>query len=286
MPGMSFSRKRFLGVFLTGLVALAAGVGRADEQRPAEPPARAGAATNGFTVFLVGDSTMANKPLLPPNPERGWGQMLPLCFKPEVHIENHAANGRSSKSFLDQGRWQTVVQRLRAGDFVIIQFGHNDAKKDPARFTEPSGSYRQNLERYVRETRQHQATPILATPIVRRSFDGDGRLQDTHGDYPRAMRQLAADQHVPLLDLTRRSGELVARLGPELSKKLYDTLAAGEYEKYPDGLKDDTHFNAIGATRMCDLAADEIVVNVPELAQWLVRRDLSISDAKEVGSRP
>lgn len=285
LHGMSIRKKPLLGAILTVLIALASGAGRAEEAPPGSRQVAVPAATNESTLFLVGDSTMANKPLIPPNPERGWGQMLPMYFKPGLRLENLAVNGRSSKSFLDQGRWQDVLKRLKTGDFVIIQFGHNDSKKDAARFTEPFGSYRQNLERYVRETRQHQATPILATPVVRRSFNKDGQLQDTHGDYPKAMRQVAADQHVPLLDLTRRSGELIARLGPELSKKLYNTAAAGEYENYPDGLKDDTHFNALGATRICDLAVEEIVLSVPELAPWLVDRDSPVSSAKKAGSR-
>jgi lysophospholipase L1-like esterase len=277
----------FLGAVLAVLTASVSPGGRAEEgARPGASQVGAPVATNGFTLFLAGDSTMANKPLIPPDPERGWGQMLRLYFREDVRIENHAMNGRSSKSFLDEGRWQEVLQRLKPGDFVIIQFGHNDSKKDPARFTEPLGGYRQNLERYIRETRQHQATPILATPVVRRSFNQEGKLQDTHGDYPKAMRQVAAEQQVPLLDLTRTSGELVAKLGPELSKKLYNSAAPGEYEQHPDGLKDDTHFNALGATRMCDLAVEEITIRVPELARWLVPRDNPAANPKQAEPRP
>ncbi len=224
----------------------------------------------GFTIFLIGDSTMADKPLFPANPERGWGQLLPIYFQAGVRIENHAVNGRSSKSFIGEGRWTTVTNRIRPGDFVIIQFGHNDEKKnDTNRYTEPFGSFKTNLERFVRETRAHQATPILATPVARRKFDGDGKPVDTHGDYVAAVRQVAKEQTTPLLDLNRDSAELLARLGPDSSKRLYDWIPAGEFDRDPKGLSDDTHFNAYGASRMCDLAVIEIETNAPVLAVGL-----------------
>jgi lysophospholipase L1-like esterase len=227
-------------------------------------------ARNELTLFMVGDSTMADKPLTPPNPERGWGQLLPLYFKDGVRVENHAVNGRSSKSFLDEGRWQAVVDRIKPGDCVIIQFGHNDEKKqDPKRFTEPFGAFKENLERYVRETRERKGIAVLATPIVRRKFSADGNLEDTHGDYAKAIRLVAEQQKVPLLDLNRRSAELVQRLGPERSKGLYKWIAPGEYVNQREGFQDDTHFNAVGATRICDLAVEEIQAAVPELAKWL-----------------
>ena len=221
-------------------------------------------------VFMIGDSTMANKPLVPAQPERGWGQLLPLYFKEEVHIENLAVNGRSSKSFRDEGRWQPVLARLRPGDFVIIQFGHNDEKKaDPKRFTEPFGSFKENLARYVRETREKQGLPILATPVVRRAFTNQTELRDTHGDYVLAVRQVAVEEKVALLDLERRSRELVQELGPQLSKKLYMWIDAGEFASIPEGKKDDTHFNAYGASRICDLAVEELATAAPELARRL-----------------
>jgi lysophospholipase L1-like esterase len=226
--------------------------------------------TNGFTIFLIGDSTMANKPLIPENPERGWGQMLPPYFKAGVRVENHAMNGRSSKSFRDEGRWQVVEDSLKPGDWVIIQFGHNDEKdKDATRFTTPFGSFKTNLMNYVLETRAHGANPVLATPIARRKFDESGKLVDTHGDYVTAVRAVAAEQNVPLIDLNRKSSELLQREGPELSKKIYIYVTAAEYPALPKGREDDTHFCAYGASRMCDLAVQEIVANVPELAGYL-----------------
>ena len=242
---------------------LAAAVGLCGHAEPAQP---------GLTLFLIGDSTMADKPLIPANPERGWGQMLPMFFQREVRIENHAVNGRSTKSFLDEGRWKTVTNRLKPGDYVIIQFGHNDEKKnDTNRYTEAFGSFKMNLTRFVRETREHQAIPILATPVARRKFDDHGKLLDTHSDYVAAVRQVAQEQPAPLLDLNRRSSELLAQLGPESAKRLFDWIPPGEFERDPKGLSDDTHFNAYGASRMCDLVVLEIETNAPALSRWLNR---------------
>jgi lysophospholipase L1-like esterase len=143
-----------------------------------------GIAQDGFTIFMIGDSTMADKPLIPENPERGWGQLLDSYFLPHVVIENHAANGRSSKSFRDEGRWKSVLDRMHHGDWVIIQFGHNDEKSDETRHTDPFTTYTKNLKRYVNEAREKGGLPILATPVARRNFDDSGYLQQTHGDYP------------------------------------------------------------------------------------------------------
>jgi lysophospholipase L1-like esterase len=239
-------------------------------------------ATTGFTIFMIGDSTMADKPVIPANPERGWGQLLPLYFQDGVRIENHAVNGRSTKSFIDQNRWQTVTNRLRPGDYVIIQFGHNDEKiKDPRRYTEPFGGFKTNLARFIRESRAHDATPILATPIARRKFDDHGKLVDTHGDYVKAVREVAREQPAPLLEMNTPSAKLLADMGPERSKKLFDWIEPGEFERYPDGLTDDTHLNAYGACRMCDFAVSEIETNVPQLAVWLKRH--SAADVNQSG---
>lgn len=247
--------------FLLGLLALcSAGCVTQHGTKSAKAP----------TIFMIGDSTMANKPLFPAQPERGWGQLLPLYFKDEVRVVNLARNGRSSKSFWDEGRWQPVRDQLQPGDYVIIQFGHNDEKsKSPERYTEPFGSFTDNLVRYVRETRERGGYPLIATSIVRRKFDDQGKLVDTHGDYIVAARQVAAKQQVPLLDLERDSAALVSRLGPEQSKRLYMWIEPGEFDSLPKGREDDTHLNAFGACRICDLAAAEMREAAPELAAWL-----------------
>jgi DNA sulfur modification protein DndE len=223
-----------------------------------------------ITLHLIGDSTMANKPLIPANPERGWGQMLPMYFADTVHVKNYAQNGRSSKSFIAEGRWDQVLAALKPGDFVIIQFGHNDEKTNSVeRGTAPFGEYTTNLVRFIRETRARKATPILATPVARRKFDATGKLMDTHGDYPKAVRAAAASQKVPLLELCTATEQLLQQLGPESSKRLFDWIPAGEFSQRPKGLEDDTHFNAYGASRVCDLAIVEIKARIPELAAHL-----------------
>lgn len=233
------------------------------------------AQTNAITLHMIGDSTMANKPVIPANPERGWGQMLSLYFKDSAKVENYAQNGRSSKTFIAEGRWEKVVAALRPGDFVIIQFGHNDEKtNDVKRGTAPFGEFTTNLVRFIRETREHKATPILATPTARRKFDGD-KLTDTHGDYPKAVRKVAETEKVFLLELTTATEKLLQQLGPESSKRMFDWIPAGEFSPEAKKLEDDTHFNAYGASRVCDLAVSEIEANVPELATHLNRSSKS-----------
>ena len=156
---------------------------------------------------------------------------------------------------------------------MIVQFAHNDEKReDPSRFTEPLGGFKTNLTRYVQETRAHGATPILATPIVRRAFDETGNLLDTHGDYVTAAREVAAEQNAPLLEMNSRSAEIVQVLGPERSKKLYRWVGTDEFPNLREPKEDNTHFCAYGATRMCDLAADEIQRTAPGLARHLNKR--------------
>ena len=208
------------------------------------------------TVFMIGDSTMADRPKPAENPYRGWGQLLPSFFDSTVTVRNYAVNGRSTKSFIDQGRWAAMLGQLRAGDYVIIQFGHNDEKKqDPARYTDPATTYRQNLERFVNEARAKGATPILCTSIVRRKFGASGALVDTHGAYPQATRDVATELHVPLVDLQRNTAELVSKAGPEQSKALYVWVAPGAWAMYPKGVQDDTHLSLAGATAVARLAA-------------------------------
>jgi lysophospholipase L1-like esterase len=230
------------------------------------------AQSNLVTLHLVGDSTMANKPVIPANPERGWGQMLGLYFRDGVRVVNYAQNGRSTKSFLAEGRWEKVRAALQPGDFVIIQFGHNDEKtNDLNRGTAPFGEFSTNLGRFIRETRERQVTPILATPVARRKFDGRGTLTNSHGQYPEAVRRVAASEQVPLLELCLATEKLLQQLGPESSKRLFDWIPAGEFGPTAKALEDDTHFNAYGASRVCDLAVAEIERAVPELAAHLNR---------------
>lgn len=236
----------------------------------ADAPAPAPLATLHPALHLVGDSTMADKPLDPPNPERGWGQMLRERAKEPERIVNHAVNGRSSKNFQDQGRWAHLLGQLQPGDFVLIQFGHNDAKiEDPARYAAAHGAYRDNLRLFVRDVRAKGAEPLLATPLMRREFDAEGRLKDTHADYPVVMREVAAELDVPLLDLHRASSVLLDALGPEQARPLFLKALPGEYARYPAGKQDNTHFSAAGARAMAGLAAEALRAQQHLLASWL-----------------
>lgn len=213
----------------------------------------------GWRLHLVGDSTMADKPLAPGQPERGWGQLLREQFREPARVRNHAANGRSSKSFVDEGLWARVLAQIEPGDFVLLQFGHNDQKQeDPARHAPARGAYQANLRRFVAQVRERQATPVLATPVVRRKFDADGRIKPTLGDYPQAMREVAAELQVPLLDLHSGTQALLEGLGPDASKTLFMWLEPGRWAAAPQGRQDDTHFVEAGARAVADLASRAI----------------------------
>ena len=227
------------------------------------------------TIYLIGDSTMADKPNLE-HPERGWGQLFKEFVREPARVENHAVNGRSSKSFIDEGRWTPVQKQLQPGDWVIIQFGHNDEKiASPERYTTPQGSYRGNLLRFVQETRAQGAHPVLATSVARRKWDAAGHaLVSTHGDYPDAVRALAKREGVPLLEMEWATTQLEESLGVEGSKQLHLWFEPGEISSAPDGIKDDTHYSQIGARRVAALAVDLIARQSLDLAKWLKRDQL------------
>src|SRR4030095_3670537 len=191
-------------------------------------------------VHLAGDSTMADKPTDPPNPEHGWGQLLPKFFKEPAMIVNHAANGKSTRSFITEGRWQKMVGAVPPGDLVIIQVAHNDEKI----FPNARGEFQDNLRRFVSEVRAKQANPVLATPCARRSFDAPVKLIDTHGDYPEAVRAVAAETRVPLIEMNRLTMALEEGHGVEGSKSLHLWIGAGVYPRQPAAYQDDTHYSA------------------------------------------
>jgi len=222
------------------------------------------------TLYLIGDSTMADKKNPDENPEHGWGQMLPELMNDEITIENHAVNGRSSKSFIGEGRWQTVYEKLKPGDFVIIQFGHNDQKiKSPDRFTNPFTEYRYNLEKYVKETREKGATPILMSSIVRRNFNEHGTLVDTHGEYPLVVRMVAKDLDVPFIDMQWLTEQLEVKFGAEESANLHLHFEPGEVSYYPNGKSDNTHLSEKGATLVASLALQEIAKKDLSLKKYI-----------------
>ena len=221
---------------------------------PAILLAALGVRARPITVWLAGDSTMAQKQS-DKRPETGWGEALQPCFdSSEVRIANRAMNGRSTRSFVAEGRWQAIVDSLNAGDYVFIQFGHNDEKVGTGNYSSPD-DYRRNLLRFVADVRARGGRPVLLTPVVRRRFDGV-RLVDTHGAYPDAARAAAREANVPLVDMTRASAALVEPMGPDSSRTLWLHLEPGANPNYPAGVHDDTHFNPLGAQRMAGLAID------------------------------
>jgi len=166
-------------------------------------------------------------------------------------------NGRSTKSFIDEGRWKVVADSLRNGDYVFIQFGHNDEKVDkPAVYADAQTTYRENLKKFIRDAVAKGATPILLTPMVRRKFDTSGKLVDTHGKYPEAVREVAAELKVRLIDMQTLTHQVVSSLGDEPSKKIY--LYTKPDAKFPEGRRDDTHLSVEGASIYAGLVAHEV----------------------------
>ena len=217
---------------------------------------RAAAEPTAPTIHLIGDSTMADKPRAD-LPERGWGQLFPEVVIAPAKVDNQARNGRSTRSFVAERRWQEVVASLKPGDWVIIQFGHNDQKADnPKVHAAADTDYRANLRKFIAETRAKAANPVIATPVVRRRWSADGKFVDTLGDYPAAARAVASDASVPLLELHDLTMKMESDAGVEGSKRFH----------FPG---DDTHYSEAGARAVAALAASEIHRLKLPLARWI-----------------
>ncbi len=252
-----------------------------------------------ITIFMIGDSTMANKPIDGGNPERGWGHALPRYFGEGVRVDNHAVNGRSSKSFIDEGRWEKVISQVRKGDYVFIQFGHNDEKPDAERYTEPGTTFDANLKRFVKETQAKGGIPVLFNAIARRNFvrpqeasvAKDERkdagadvkpvesdtLYDTHGAYRDSPRNVAKELGVTFIDMNRLTHDLVQGLGPVESKKLFVWVEPNTIAAAPKGREDNTHLNVYGARVIAGLAVDAIEKQIPALAKFVRRFDYVVA---------
>lgn len=253
-----------------------------------------------ITIFMVGDSTMANKNINHGNLERGWGMALQCYFDDGIRVDNHAVNGRSSKSFIDEGRWQKVLEKIKPGDYVFIQFGHNDEKPKPDRHTDPGSTFDANLRRYVNETRERGGIPVLFNCVVRRNFvkivpkndddealrnttgatskpeEGD-TLYDTHGDYRIAPYNVAKELDVTFIDANKITHELEQGLGREASKKLHMWFLPGEEPSVPKGRQDNTHYNVYGAHVVASMLADAVGEKIPALKKHIVHYDLSVA---------
>ena len=203
------------------------------------------------TIYIIGDSTVDdNQP-----PFRGWGWALPEYLKAGVTVHNHAFSGCSTRSFREEGRFEPVERDIGEGDLLLIQFGHND-EKDDERHTDPDTTFRQALWDYCQAALSKGAQPVLMTPVCRRFFVGGGFLLYTHGEYPRAVRELAKDRGVPLIDLKKQSRALYLSLGEERTAELFVRLSPGEHPDFPEGHNDMTHFNAHGAKAIAGLVAE------------------------------
>lgn len=227
------------------------------------------------TIYIIGDSTAANK-LAKAFPETGWGMEFQSFFKDEVIVDNRALNGRSTKSFMQDknertgesiNHWKPIVDRLLPGDYVFIEFGHNDEKIDKPGIGTSLAEFKTNLIKYVIESRNKKAIPVLLTPISRRSFK-NGVLTDSHGYYPEITRQVADSLKVPLIDMLVKTKKLLTKLGDEKSVQLFNYVDSGNVN-YPTGKKDDTHLNPYGAKKVAGLVVNGIKELKLDLTQKL-----------------
>ena len=218
-------------------------------------------------VYLVGDSTCADKD---PKafPETGWGTPFKTFFNENIVVENRSKNGRSTRSFMEEGRWDNIMSTLKAGDYVFIQFGHNDEVPTKATATTPE-EFQNNLRKYIEDTRGKNAIPVLLTSVSRRSFV-DGILKDTHKHYADLTREIASEKEVPLIDMNEKSMRLLTEWGEEKSQLLFHHLEAGEHPNYPNGRTDNTHFNELGARKMAQLVLKGIVEQELGLQKFII----------------
>lgn len=256
--------------------------------------------TKQITIFIIGDSTAANKSNYKTNPERGWGMVLQGFYDARILVDNHAVNGQSSKSFIDDGRWKKVIDKVKPGDYVFIQFGHNDEKPNPKRHTDPGSTFDDNLRKFCRETMAKGGHPVLFNAVVRRNFMrkvdptvedeslrsvkyGDEEVNsdtliDTHGAYLFPPKYIAKELGVPFVDANRVTHDIEQGMGIEGSRKLHMWLKPGEVESIPDGRKDNTHYNIYGARVVAEALAKAIAQEVPALKKYIIHYDYVVSE--------
>ena len=252
------------------------------------------------TIFIIGDSTAANKDISKGKLERGWGMVLQSYFDDNIRVDNRALNGRSSLSFINEGHWDKVLQSMKPGDYVIIQFGHNDEKPKADRHTDPGSTFDYMLARYVRETREHGGIPVLMNCVVRRNFfvnapenDDDEKLRtqtfkdgvkmvegdtliDTHGLYRVAPRDVAQRMNCHFVDANQITHDLEQGLGTEASKRLHMWFLPDTEPTEPKGKQDNTHYNIYGAQQVARLLADALCEEVPVLKKYRCNADITV----------
>ena len=207
-------------------------------------------------IFWAGDSTVATNKI-DTYPQTGIGQVLYLYLKDNIDVYNYAKNGRSSKSFINEGILDEINKNIQEDDFLFIEFGHNDEKENDELHTEAFSSYQDYLMKYVSVAREKGAYPVFITSLYRRWFDDDGHIKSrVHLDYPDAMIELSKKQGIPVIDLCNKSKELLENMGDENSKNLYMNINKGQYKNYEDGQIDNSHLKYNGAVIMAGLIAD------------------------------
>jgi lysophospholipase L1-like esterase len=223
-----------------------------------------------LTIWLIGDSTISIKERKH-YPETGWGMPFVNFFDSTVVVDNRAKNGRSTRTFLQEGLWKPVQESLKAGDYVLIQFGHNDEVSTKDSYTTAS-AFVANLKLYIHDCRAKGAIPVLLTPVARRNFDVTGKILGTHDVYAELVRKTAAEEKTPLIDLDKESQAMLQQFGVIGSKYLFNHLAPGEHPNYPEGKEDNTHFNEFGARKMAELVLDGIRKQHLELENRIIKK--------------
>ena len=218
-----------------------------------------------ITVWLIGDSTMAKKDVRA-YPENGWGMPFVYFWDSTVTVDNRAQNGRSTRTFMEEGRWTPVVEAMQEGDYVFVQFGHNDEVKTKKSYTTEE-QFKANLVKYITDTRSKKANPVLLTPVARRNFDSTGHIVGTHDVYAQIVRNVAKEQNVPLIDLDKEGQALYQQWGVDKSKLLFNHLAPDEHPNYPKGKEDNTHFSELGARIIAQIVLKDIKSLQPGLAE-------------------
>src|SRR5215204_6131591 len=222
-----------------------------------------------ITIWLCGDSTMSIKETKA-YPETGWGMPFVYFWDSTVNIENLAKNGRSTSSFRNEGLWKKVTDGAAEGDYVFIQFGHNDEVPTKKTYT-TEVEFKNNLKQYVAEARGKKATPIMFTPMARRKFDVAGKIEGTHDVYSQIVRDVVKEEKVILFDMDKITQQLYQQFGVENSNLLFLQLKPGEHPNYPGGKVDNTHFNELGARLVAQLVLKEIKNQKLELADRIIK---------------
>jgi lysophospholipase L1-like esterase len=243
------------------------------------------AAKPPLNIYIASDSTAQTyKP--DRYPQAGWGQMLPCAFGRDVVIHNEAIAGRSTKTFIAEGRLDRIAHELEPGDTLLIQFGHNDADRNPAkgRYADPDGAYRDNLIRMIEVARVAGAQPVLITPVIRRHFV-DGQVRADFAPWSNEVRKIAADRKVPLIDLEALSGAWIQKTGEAGSKLYYLHYTPEDHAVgFPKGVADDTHFSELGARRVAEIIAGELRALKLPISRRVLRVRPALTRAEPLGS--